>query len=137
MICPIKYVIHTADLKLSVFNMITKTNESKTLIKYISSEWKCKIDERKCNFNQNRNTDKCRCQCKNPKEHNAFKKDYIWNPNTCSFENAEYLTSNIDDSVITCDEVINAGDAGSKLCQQMLWVLCQQILIEWIVIFWI
>ena len=34
------------------------------------------------------------------------KKDYIWDPVTCSCENGKYLASIIDDSVITCDEII-------------------------------
>ena len=42
----------TEDLNLSVFNMITEINESKTLTKQISCECKCKFDGRKCNSNQ-------------------------------------------------------------------------------------
>ena len=34
--------------------------------------------------------------------------------NTCSCENFEYLTSAIDDSVISCDEIINAADSALK-----------------------
>ena len=34
------------------------------------------------------------------------KKNYIWNPNTCICKNRKYLASNIDDSVIMCNEVI-------------------------------
>ena len=34
----------TEDLNLSVFNMITGINESKTLIKHISCECKCRFD---------------------------------------------------------------------------------------------
>ena len=34
------------------------------------------------------------------------KKDYIWNPSTCSGENGKCLASIMDDSVITCDEII-------------------------------
>ena len=34
------------------------------------------------------------------------KKNYIWNPTTCSCENGKYLANIIDDSVITCDEII-------------------------------
>ena len=41
----------TEDLKLSVFNMITGINKSKTLTKHISCECKCKLDETKCNSN--------------------------------------------------------------------------------------
>ena len=37
-------------------------------------------------------------------EHNASKKDYIWNPTTYRCENVEYLRSTIDNSLITCDE---------------------------------
>ena len=33
-------------------------------------------------------------------------KYYIWNPDTCSCENGKYLASIIDDSMITCDEII-------------------------------
>ena len=51
----------TEDLNLSVFNMITGINESKTLAKHISCECKCKFDRIKCNSNQWWNNDKCRC----------------------------------------------------------------------------
>ena len=40
----------TEDLNLSVFNMITGINESKTLTKHISC--KCRFDGRKCNSDQ-------------------------------------------------------------------------------------
>ena len=39
----------TEDLNLSVFNMITGINESKTLTKHISCECKCIFDKRKWN----------------------------------------------------------------------------------------
>ena len=109
--------------------MITKINESKILTKYISSECKFKFDVRNCNSNQKWNIDKCRCECKNPEEHNACEKHYISNPGTCSCENGEYLVSSISDSVITCDEIANAADSVST-GQQMLWVLDQQIFMD-------
>ena len=34
------------------------------------------------------------------------KKNYTWNYATCSFENGKYLRSIIDNSVITCDKII-------------------------------
>ena len=40
----------TEDLNLSMFNMITGMNESKTLKKHISCECKCKFDEKKVYF---------------------------------------------------------------------------------------
>ena len=33
-------------------------------------------------------------------------KDYMWNPATCSCGNGQYLASISDNSVITCDEII-------------------------------
>ena len=43
----------TGDLNLSVLNMITRINESKTLTKHMSCECKYKFDGRKCNSSQN------------------------------------------------------------------------------------
>ena len=42
----------TEKLNLSVLNMITGINESKTLTKHISCECKCRFDGRKCNSDQ-------------------------------------------------------------------------------------
>ena len=70
MIFLIKYVLNkTEDLNLSLFNMITGTNESKTLTKDISCICKCRLDGRKCNsmvINRDQwwNNDKCECECK-------------------------------------------------------------------------
>ena len=51
------------DLNLSIFNMITGINESKTLTKHISCEYECRFDGRKCNSDQWWNNRKCRCEC--------------------------------------------------------------------------
>ena len=49
----------TEDLNLSVFEMITRVNKSKTLAKHISGKFKCRFDGRKCNSNQWWNNNKC------------------------------------------------------------------------------
>ena len=66
----------TEDLNLSVFNMITGINESKTLTKHISCECKCKFEETKCKSNQWWDNNKCQCVCK---KHHICEKDYVWN----------------------------------------------------------
>ena len=76
----------------------------KIVTKNVSCEFKCKFDRRKCNWNQNWNIDKCRCECR---KHCICEKDYILNPTTCSCKNVKYLGSIIYDSVITCDEIID------------------------------
>ena len=53
----------TEDLNLSVFNIITGTNESKTLTKHISCECECKFYGRTCNSDQWWNNDNCQCEC--------------------------------------------------------------------------
>ena len=45
--------------------------------------------------------------CKNLKEHYVFEKDYLWNPATCSCKNGKYVRGVTDNSVITCDEIID------------------------------
>ena len=41
-------------------------------------------------------------------KHHICKKCYIWNPATYSCKSGKYLARIIDDSVITCDEIIDA-----------------------------
>ena len=53
------------------------------------------------------------------KNHNACEKDFIWNPTTCSCENVEYLTSTIDNSVTTCDEIKTLEIVYKKMDKQI------------------
>ena len=41
-----------------------------------------------------------------PKKKSGVQKDYIWNPSTCTCKIGKYLASIIDDSVITCNEIM-------------------------------
>ena len=47
-------------------------------------------------------------------KNHVCEKDYIWNSATCNCENGKYLASIMDDSVITCDEVIKLHDEETK-----------------------
>ena len=81
--------------------MIIGINESKVLTKHISSELKCKFDEKSviqinCGIMINIHVS----------VNNICEKDYIWNPATYSCENRKYLASIMEDSVITCDKTI-------------------------------
>ena len=118
----------TEGLNLSVFNIMAALNMLKIVTKHISCKCQCKFDGRKCNSNQKWINNKCWCECKNPKEYNTCEKDYIWNPVICSCKTVEYLENTIEDSVITCNKVINDAE-NQQMCQQMLRLPCQQILI--------
>ena len=104
----------TEVLSLRVFNMITRINELETLGRNISCKCKCKFDGRKCNPDQWWNIDKCWCECK--KRH-VCEKDYAWNPATSNCENGKYLAIIMDNSTITCDEIIESynEDTEAKL----------------------
>ena len=101
----------TEDLNLSVFNMVAGINEWKILTKHLSCECKCKFHVKKCNSNQWWNNDKYRCTCE---KHYICEKGYVWNFATCNCENGKYLASIMDDSMITCDEVIKPYDEKIK-----------------------
>ena len=66
--------IKTIYLNLGVFNKITGINESKTLTKHMSCEYKCKLCGRSCNPDQWWKNNKCPCECK--KRH-VCEKDYV------------------------------------------------------------
>ena len=65
----------------NVFNMTTKINESKTLIKHSSYNCKCEFHGRKCNSNRKWNK---KFECKNPIKH-PCEKNYNWNVSTCAY----------------------------------------------------
>ena len=56
-------------------------------------------------MDQKENNDKCRCKSKN---YHLCQKDFTWNPVICSYKNGKYLPSITDNSVIMCDEIIDA-----------------------------
>ena len=89
----------TEYLNENVFNIVTGLNESEILTKHISYECECKFHGTKSNSNLTWNNNKCRCECKN-----IGWKILYWIPSTCSCKND--LASIIDDSVITCEEII-------------------------------
>ena len=74
----------TKDLNRSVFHMIAGINESKTLIKYTSCECKCKTQ----NEVQSKSgiTVNVSASMKINEKRYVCKKDYIWNPASCSWE---------------------------------------------------
>ena len=101
------------DLNLSVFNMLTGINEWKTLTNHISCECECRFDGRKRNSDQWWNNGKYQCDCK--KRH-VCEKDHVWNPATCNCENGKY--SLMDDSPITCAEIIESYDAETNFNEE-------------------
>ena len=65
-------------------------------------EMECKFDGKKCDSNPSWNNNKCWCECKK----HICGKEYIWSPASYSCKHSKYLASIIDNSAITCDEII-------------------------------
>ena len=94
------------DINVTIFNMITKKNEAKKMVKHISCDCKCKFNSLSCSSNQKWNNETCQSDHTN---YGTCKKDYSWNPSICICENGKYSKSIIDDSKIVCDEIICYG----------------------------
>ena len=90
--------------------MITRIHEVKTLVKYISCDFNCKLNSTKYNLNQKQNNNTCQCKCK---KYRACKKGYNFNPSAFIFENSKYLKSIADSLVVVCDKIMNAIDSVS------------------------
>ena len=94
----------TEDLNLSVFNMITRINELKTLTKHISCECKCKFDGRNCNPDQWWNNENVDVSVKNV----MYVKKILFGILLHVIVKIPYLPSIMDDSAIMCDQIIES-----------------------------
>ena len=52
-------------VNFKVFNMLTKINEAKKMIKHIPCNCKCEFNSTDCNSNQEWNNKTCQCKCEN------------------------------------------------------------------------
>ena len=74
------------DLNVTVFNLISWTNETKNIKWYETCKCECRLDAVICIDNQRWNKDKCRCECKELIDKGVCDKDVIWNPSNCECE---------------------------------------------------
>ena len=52
------------DLNIKVFNLMSKTKETRHIKWHETCKCKCRLDANVCNNKQRWNDDKCRCECK-------------------------------------------------------------------------
>ena len=74
------------DLNVKVFNLISRTNETRHIKWYETCKCKCRLDASVCNNKQHWNDDKCRCECEELIDKGVFDKGYAWNPSSCKCE---------------------------------------------------
>ena len=116
------------NLNVKVFNLISRTNETKFIEWYKECKCICRLDGIICNNKQRWNENKCRCECKELIDEDVCEKGYIWNPSNCeckcdkSCDIGEYLVySNckcrkklVDPLIEQCTESINEAKLVKK-----------------------
>ena len=74
------------DLNVKVFNLMSRTNETRFIEWHETCKCKCRLDAIFCNNKQRWNEDKCRCECKELIDKVVCDKGYAWNSSNCECE---------------------------------------------------
>ena len=83
------------NLRFKVFNLMSRTNETRHIKQYETCKCICRLDAIICNNKQRRNEDKFRCECKELLDKGVSDKGFIWNSSNCECE---------------CDKFCNIGE---------------------------
>ena len=109
------------DINIKVFNLMSRTNETRRIKWHETFKCKCRLDASVCNSKQRWNKDKCRCECKELIDKEICDKRIIWNPSNCececdkscdvgeylNYENCKCGKKLVDKLVEECTENIN------------------------------
>ena len=74
------------DLNVKVFNLLSRTNETKNIKWHETYKCECRLDAIFCNKKQHWNKNKCRCECKELIDKSVCDKGLTWNPSNCKCE---------------------------------------------------
>ena len=74
------------NLNLKVFNLMSRTTETRRIKRHKTWKYKSTLDASVCNNKRRWNDDKCRCECKELIDKNVYNKGYISNPSKCECE---------------------------------------------------
>ena len=74
------------NINLKVFNLMSRTNETRHVGWHKTCKCKCRVDASACNNKQHWNEDKCRCDCKELIDNGICDKGFIWNPGNSECE---------------------------------------------------
>ena len=74
------------DLNVKLFNLMSRTNETRHIKWHKTCKCKCRLDVSVCNNKQRWNNDKYQCECKELIDKGICNKEYIWNPSNCKCE---------------------------------------------------
>ena len=74
------------NLNVKVFNVMSRTNETRHIKWHKKCKCICRLDKVICNNKQKWNNDKCRCECKELINKSVCNKGYAWDPSNCKCE---------------------------------------------------
>ena len=74
------------NMNVKVFNLITRTNETRYIKWHETCNCKCRLDASVCDDKQRWNEGKCRCECKELIDKGICDKGFIWNSSNCECE---------------------------------------------------
>ena len=74
------------NLNIKVFNLMSRTNETRHIKWLETCKCKCRLDGSVCNNKQRWNEDKCGCECKELIDNAMCDKEFIWKPSNCECE---------------------------------------------------
>ena len=73
-------------LNVKVFNLMSRTNETRSIKSHETCKCICRLNKIICNNKQRWNKDQCRCECKELIDKGVCDKGYIFNPSDCKCE---------------------------------------------------
>ena len=108
------------NLDVKVFNLMSRTNETRFIKWHEKCKCKCRLDAIICNSKQRWNKNKCRCECKELIDKGIRDKGFIWNPSNCEcecdrncnfseyldYENCKYIKKLVNKLIDKCTETI-------------------------------
>ena len=74
------------NLNVKVFNLMSRTNETRFIEWHETCKCECKFGENVCNNKQRWNKNKCRCECNELIDKGVCDEGFIWNPSNCECE---------------------------------------------------
>ena len=111
------------NINVKVFNLMSRTNETRHTEWHKTCKCKCRLDASICNNKQRWNEDKYRCECKELIEKGIRDKGFIWNSSNCEckcdkscnveeyldYKNCKYRNKLVDKLVEECCENIDGN----------------------------
>ena len=79
-------VVIVKNLNVKVFNIMSRTHETRRIKWHETCKYKCRLDANLCNNKQRRNGDKWKCEWKELIDKGVCDKGSIWNPSNFECE---------------------------------------------------